>query len=318
MMRLYEIVKELNLTCKGEDKEITKLNKLSDANENELVYLDGEKHLEQLKSTKAKAIILDEKFIQYAPKGASFILSSEPYLVMAYISQLLRKRDYKPSKVLPKISEWANIKDRVTIENGAVIKGGVTVMSGAFIGENVFIDEGSTIHPNVVIYPNTKIGKNCTILANTVVGSDGFGYAHTKKGEHIKIYHSGNVILEDNVDIGAGTTIDRAVFASTTIKAGTKIDNLVQIGHNCVLGEGCIIVSQVGISGSSRLGRGVIMGGQSATSGHITIGDRATIAARGGVSKSLKGGKTYSGFPILLHKDWLKLQAKISSFFKKH
>lgn len=317
-MKLYEIAKQLNLTCKGEDREITRLNRLENAMENELVYLDGQKHLKELKTTKAKAIILAEKFLPHAPKDASYILSDEPYLTMAYISQFLRKANYKSSTIRPKISENANIGLHVSILNGAVIEKNVTLMPGVYVGENVEIGEGSTIHPNAVIYPNTKIGKNCNILANAVIGSDGFGYAHTKKGEHIKIYHSGNVIIEDEVDIGAGTTIDRGVFASTIIKKGTKIDNLVQIGHNCILNDGCIIVSQVGLSGSTTLGRGVIMGGQSATSGHLTIGDRATIAARGGVSKSLKGGKTYSGFPILLHSDWLKLQAKIALFFKKH
>ncbi len=316
-MKLYDIARELNLTCKGKNIDITRLNKLQDASANELVYLDGEKHLEQLKSTKSKAIILDEKFLPHAPKDASFLLSDEPYLTMAYISQMLHRADETVSFKRPKISEGAKIDLHVSVKNGAVIEKNVTLMPGVYVGENVTIGEGTTIHPNVVIYPNTKIGRNCNILSNAVVGSDGFGYAHTKRGEHIKIYHSGNVIIEDDVDIGAGTTIDRAVFASTIIKKGTKIDNLVQIGHNCVLDEGCIIVSQAGLSGSTRLGRGVIMGGQSGTSGHLTIGDRATIAARGGVSKSLKGGKTYSGFPILLHKDWLKLQAKISHFFSK-
>lgn len=315
-MKIYDIAKELNLACKGKNIEITKLNTLENALDNELVYLDGVKHLGQLKKTKSKAIILDEKFLSYGPKDASFIITKEPYLAMAYISQLLHKLTPTLTLDRPKISEHAKIDLHVSVRNGAIIEKGVILMPGVYIGENVTIGEGTKIHPNVVIYPNTKIGKNCNILANAVIGSDGFGYAHTKKGEHIKIYHSGNVIIEDEVDIGAGTTIDRAVFASTIIKKGTKIDNLVQIGHNCILNEGCLIVSQVGLSGSTKLGKGVIMGGQSATGGHLSIGDRATIAARGGVSKSLKGGKTYSGFPIRSHRDWLKLQAKISLFFK--
>lgn len=316
-MRLYEIAKTLNLTCKGEDRDITRLNKLELASANELVYLDGEKHLKELKATKAKAIILDKKFISHAPKDASFIISDESYLVMARISQLLHKINYNPSTTKATISEDAKVGLHVTVENGAIIKKGVILMHGVYIGENVTIEEDTIIHPNVVIYANTKIGKNCNILANAVVGSDGFGYAHTKTGKHVKIYHSGNVVLEDDVDVGAGTTIDRSVFASTIIKKGTKIDNLVQIGHNCILGEDCIVVSQVGLSGSTTLGQGVIMGGQSATAGHLTVGDRASIAARGGVTKSLKGGEIYGGVPAILHKDWLKLQAKITQFFNK-
>ena len=137
-------------------------------------------------------------------------------------------------------------------------------------------------------------------------------------GEHIKIYHTGNVILEENVEVGANTTIDKAVFGSTIIRKGTKIDNLVQIGHNCELGQYCIIVAQSGLAGSSKLGRNVVMGGQSATAGHLEIGDFATIAARGGVSKSIEGGKTYGGFPLTLQSEWLKTHAKIAKFFTKN
>ncbi len=316
-MRLYEIAKKLDLEYRGKDREVISLNKLEDASENDMVYINDEKHIDALKATKSKIIIIPPKFLPHAPKDASFLLSDEPYLVMARLSQLLRSLYYAPSTAHPKISEKANIGLHVSILNGAVIEKNVTLMPGVYVGENVHIGEGTTIHPNAVIYPNTRIGKNCNILANAVIGSDGFGYAHTKRGEHIKIFHSGNVILEDEVDIGAGTTIDRAVFASTIIKKGTKIDNLIQIGHNCVLGEGCMMVAQSGLAGSTTLGKGVIMGGQSATAGHLSIGDRAIVAARGGVSKSLKGGKTYSGFPIMLHKDWLKLQAKLSLFFKR-
>ncbi|HIP03196.1 MAG TPA: UDP-3-O-(3-hydroxymyristoyl)glucosamine N-acyltransferase, partial [Campylobacterales bacterium] len=152
---------------------------------------------------------------------------------------------------------------------------------------------------------------------NTVIGSDGFGYAHTAEGAHVKIYHNGKVVFEDNVEIGANSCVDRAVFSQTIIKEGTKIDNLVQIGHNVEVGARCILVSQSGLSGSTKLGQNVVMGGQSATAGHLEIGDFATIAARGGVTKSIKGGEVYSGFPLLKHKDWLKLQAKISKFFNK-
>ena len=120
------------------------------------------------------------------------------------------------------------------------------------------------------------------------------------------------------MEIGSNTTVDRSVFGSTIIKKGTKIDNLVQIGHNCEIGEACILVSQTGISGSTKLGRNVIMGGQSATAGHLEIGDFAMIAARGGVSKSIEGGKVYGGFPLSLQSEWLKTQAKIAKFFKKN
>lgn len=205
----------------------------------------------------------------------------------------------------------------VYIGSGVSIGKNTIIMAGAYIGDDVAIGDECIIHPNVVIYNDTKIGNKCHLLANCVIGSDGFGYASTKSGEHHKIYHNGNVIIEDFVEIGACTTIDRAVFDSTIIKQGSKVDNLVQIGHNCILGQNCIVVSQAGLSGSSELGKNVIMGGQSATSGHLKIGDFSTIAARGGVTKNLEGGRVYGGFPIMLQQDWLKQQAKISKTFKE-
>lgn len=317
-MKISEIVQELCLTYKGKDCEIKALNNLKNAQKGEITYFKDKKFLNELKITKASAVIIEEKFADFICKDTTLIFSANPYLTMAYISQMLHKNHHTNSEKKPNISSKAIMGSHVTIGNGSIIEDNVVIKAGVVIGENVKIEQGTTIHPNAVIYDNSKIGKNCTLLANCVIGSDGFGYAHTNKGEHIKIIHSGNVILEDNVDVGANTTIDRGVFASTIIKKGTKIDNLVQIGHNCCLEEDCIIVSQVGLSGSTKLGRGVIMGGQSATSGHLSIGDYAIIAARGGVSKSLEGGKTYGGFPILLQKDWLKLQAKILKFFKSN
>ena len=163
------------------------------------------------------------------------------------------------------------------------------------------------------------IKDNCILQAGVIVGSDGFGYAHTQTGEHIKIHHSGNVVLEEDVELGANVTVDRAVFGSTIVGKNTKIDNLVQIAHNCELGESCIMVSQSGLAGSTTLGRNVIMGGQSATAGHLKIGDFAVVAGRGGVNKSIEGGKTYGGFPLMLQKDWLKVQLRMIKYFsKKH
>jgi UDP-3-O-[3-hydroxymyristoyl] glucosamine N-acyltransferase len=150
------------------------------------------------------------------------------------------------------------------------------------------------------------------IHSGSAVGSDGFGYAHTKTGEHVKLYQNGNVVIEDDVEIGANTTIDCAVFGSTVIKRGTKIDNLVQIGHNCIVGEHTIMVSQSGIAGSTTLGRNVVMGGQAAAAGHLSIASFTTLAARSGVTKSIIKGGIYSGFPLMEHKLWLKLQAKLA------
>ena len=316
-MTLSALATLLGLDYQGQDQEITAINTIKDATASQMTYLENEKYIDAIKGTKAGVVIIAKELVKSLPKGSSALLSDNPHLSMAYASKFFAKALILTEGEDAKIDATAHIQPRVYLGKNTTVGANTTIMAGAYIGDNVSIGRECIIHPNAVIYNDTHIGNGCHILANSVIGSDGFGYAHTPKGEHIKIYHNGNVILEDDVEVGAGSTIDRAVFASTIIRAGTKIDNLVQIGHNCDLGVGCIIVSQVGISGSTTLGRNVVMGGQSATSGHLKIGDFATIAARGGVSKSLEGGKVYGGFPILLQKDSLRLQARILKYFKQ-
>lgn len=317
-MKLSEIAEFLNLEYKGEDLEISALNSLLKANFTELTYCDGEKNVKEIPKTGAGAILVAKEYENFVPKDTQILISSNPHLSFAILSKLFAKPLFSNAKEKTQnIAKSAKIMPNVYIGNNVYIGENVVIMAGAYIGDNVRIGDESILHPNVVIYNDCKIGKKCHLLANCVIGSDGFGYAHNKNGEHYKIYHNGNVILEDYVEIGACTSIDRAVFDSTIIKTGTKVDNLVQIGHNCEIGQNCIIVAQAGLSGSSKLGRNVIMGGQSATSGHLKIGDFSTIAARGGVSKNLEGGRVYGGFPIMLQKDWLKLQAKITKFLNK-
>ena len=315
-MKLSVLAKELNIDYKGKDFEVSSINTLTEASSNEISFLDNKKYIDALKETNAGAVFIKAEFVSLLPDGVEAIISENPYLSMAYASKYFAYALIRPTKSAT-IAKSTVIQEGVHIGNGVVIEENVTIFANTFIGEDVTISEGSIIYPNVTIYNDTKIGKNCTIHANSVIGSDGFGYAHTADGAHIKIYHNGKVVLEDNVEIGANSAVDRAVFGQTLIKEGTKIDNLVQIAHNVEIGTRSIIVSQVGISGSSKLGRNVVMGGQSATAGHLEIGDFATIAARGGVTKSIKGGEVYSGFPLIKHKDWLKLQAKISKFFNK-
>ncbi|TDJ81517.1 UDP-3-O-(3-hydroxymyristoyl)glucosamine N-acyltransferase [Campylobacter volucris] len=319
-MKISEIAKFLGIEYSGEDIEITALNSLNNASFTELSYCDGEKNSKKISNTDAGAVLVSKELENLVPKDSIKLVVDNPHLSFALLSKLFAKSLVSSNvEKKSKIAKSAKIMPNVYIGDNVQIGENVIIMAGAYIGDNVSIDECTIIHPNVVIYNDTKIGKKCHLLANCVIGSDGFGYAHTKNGEHYKIYHNGNVILEDFVEIGACTTIDRAVFESTIIKQGTKIDNLVQVGHNCEIGENCLIVAQSGISGSSILGKNVTMGGQSATSGHLQIGDFATIAARGGVTKNLEGARVYGGFPIMLQKDWLKFQAKIITTFKdKH
>lgn len=316
-MKLSFLAKELNLDLIGEDKEITGLQSLEKANSKELSFLENSKYINSLKDTDAAAVILKKDFLEFLPKNCSAIISDEPYLTLAYISKYFAKEPYQESGEKPKIGKNCIIAPNVYIGFDSEIGDNVTLMSGVVIGDNVKIGSNTLIYPNVTIYRDCKIGSNCIIHAGSVIGSDGYGFAHTKDGRHIKIYQNGNVIVEDDVEIGANCTIDRAVFDSTIIKKGTKLDNLIQIGHNCEIGENVLMASQVGISGSTKMGRNVVMGGQSATAGHLEIGDFAVIAARGGVTKSIEGGKTYAGFPLMLHKEWLKLQAILARMVKK-
>lgn len=315
-MKLSKIVKILDLKVDlKEDIEIRSCASLLDAKSDNLSYCDGAKNQDDIAKSSAGVILVSKDLARLVPQNSQALICENPHLAFAILSKEFSNPLFYP-KSSSFIDESANIMPNVYIGSNSKI-GKSTIMHGAYIGDNVVIGDKCIIHPNVVIYNNTIIGNSCHILANAVIGSDGFGYAHKKDGSHVKIYHNGNVILEDEVEIGAGTTIDRAVFGSTIIKKCTKIDNLVQIGHNCELGENCIIVSQTGLAGSTILGRNVVMGGQSGSGGHVKVGDFAQIAARTGVSKNLEGFKKYAGHPILELSEWLKLNAKIIRFFKK-
>jgi UDP-3-O-[3-hydroxymyristoyl] glucosamine N-acyltransferase len=310
-MKLLMLCKHISLKYNGEDREFVGINTLKDAKSDELSFLENPKYLKDVENTKAGAVFIKKEFAHLLPSGTIALVDDEPYLKMALATKFFAKPLVKDA---PK---GAFVMDNVHIGSDVLLGENVQILSGAFIGDNVSIGDDTIIYPNVVIYNDSKIGARCKIHANSVIGSDGFGYAHTKMGEHIKIYHNGKVVIEDDVEIGSNSSIDRAVFGETRIGKNSIIDNLVQIGHNCEVGPHCVIVSQTGIAGSSKLGRNVVMGGQSATAGHLSIGDFTTIAARGGVSKSIAGGKTYSGFPLMEHKLWLKLQAKIQKLLKK-
>jgi UDP-3-O-[3-hydroxymyristoyl] glucosamine N-acyltransferase len=316
-VKIDQLVKLLDVTYHDSSFEVSAINTLDDASGDEISFFDNKKYLPSLKSTKAKAVFIGKDYVEFLPKDVYAIICENPYLSMAKATEYFAKPLIREG-LSSSIDKESFIAKSVHIGNGVTIGKNVTILDGAYIGEAVEIGEGSIIHPNATLYNDTKIGKRCIIHAGAVIGSDGFGYAHTKSGAHIKIHHNGHVVLEDDVEIGANSTVDRAVFSTTRIKEGTKIDNLVQVGHNCEIGAQSIIVSQAGVSGSTKLGQNVVMGGQSATAGHLEIGDFATIAARGGVTKSIEGGKVYSGFPLMIHSDWLKLQAKIAKYFKKN
>ena len=315
-MKLKDILDYLNIS-QNCDIEISGLNGLKDATNSELSFLESSKYISSLKDTKAAAVFVNKEFEQEVPSGTIAIVCDEPYINLAKASKLFAPKLIENDGNEPIIGENTTIMPNVHLGKNVVIGKNCTLMSGSFIADCVTIGNNTIIYPNITIYRDCKIGDDCIIHSGTVIGSDGFGFAHTKDGKYIKIYQNGNVTIGNDVEIGANCTIDRAVFSSTIIEDGVRIDNLVHIAHNCKIGRGSILVTQVGLSGSTILQPYVIMGGQSATSGHLEIAAFSTIAARGGVTKSIKEPKkTWAGFPLIEHRDWLKLQGRISKLLK--
>ncbi len=311
---LKEIASFLELEC-SRDLEITKLLTLKEANSNTLSFFHDPKYLNDLKTTKAGAVILQQKYLEHLPKGVVALVTDEPYKKMALATSLFA---YRPTVETfePQLSDDAKVAKSVNCGRGVKIGKNSKVMAGCFLGDDVEIGANCIIYPNVTIYHKCKIGNNTIIHSGTVIGSDGFGFV-SKDSSNTKFYQIGNVVIEDNVEIGANCTIDRATLGSTVIKSNAKLDNLIQVGHNCQIGEYSIIVSQVGLSGSTTIGQGVVIGGQSGTAGHLKIGDRAMLAARTGVTKDLEGGKIYGGFPAVEIRLWRKIQAALMRLAKK-
>jgi UDP-3-O-[3-hydroxymyristoyl] glucosamine N-acyltransferase len=315
-MKLKKIAEELGIQYSG-DIDISGLNTLKDASGTQLSFLENKKYQKDLQETKAAAVFINEELKDLVPKGTIALITPEPYIALAKASRFFAPLLIEEEGDNPVIGEDTTIMPNAYIGKNSVIGRNCTIMSGAFIGDNVTIGKNSVIYPNVTVYRDCKIGDNTIIHAGTVIGSDGFGFANTKEGKYIKIYQNGNVTVGNDVEIGSNCTVDRAAFNSTVIEDGVRIDNLVHIAHNCIIGRGSILVSQVGLSGSTKLNHYVVMGGQSGASGHLEIAPFTTIAARGGVTKSItEPKKQWAGFPLKEHKTWLKLQSKISKLLK--
>lgn len=313
--KLSQITKDIHIDFNGNDIDIEGIHTLSEASSSQLSFFTDAKYISQLPETKAAAVFIDEKYADLLPSSTIALISDEAYLKLALASKFFAHKIITKGGH-PKIGENCDIDQGVRFGNNVTLGNNVTVMAGCYVGDNVSIGSGTLLHPNVTLYHHTQMGENCIIHSGTVIGCDGYGFAHTKQGEHVKIYQNGNVVLEDDVEIGANCTIDRAVFGRTTIRKGSKLDNLIQIAHNCDVGEHSLMAAQVGLAGSTTLGRNVVMGGQSATAGHLEIGPFTTIAGKGGVTKSLEGNKMYAGFPAVEIRVWRKMQAALMRLVK--
>ncbi|MGC4035689.1 MAG: UDP-3-O-(3-hydroxymyristoyl)glucosamine N-acyltransferase [Chitinophagaceae bacterium] len=297
---------------------VDSFGKIEEAQKGQLSFLANPKYEEFLYSTNASVIILNEDYELKKPVNATLVRVADAYTAFAtllgkYQEMMTQKLSgiQEPSYISKSaiygqqvyIGAFAYIGDNVKIGNEAKI------FPNAFIGDNVTIGNKTIIHPGVKIYHGVVIGNNVTIHAGTVIGSDGFGFAPQADGSFKKVPQIGNVIVEDNVEIGANTTIDRATIGSTIIKAGAKLDNLIQIAHNVEIGNSTVIAAQAGVSGSTKIGKNAMIGGQVGIVGHINIGDGAKINAQSGVSKSIESGKAVTGSPAYDYTSALRSQA---------
>lgn len=287
-------------------------------------FLDNSLYKKQLAATQAGLIIIHPK-VEERPEGKNYILSTTPSLSFQTIIELFLHPIASAFDGIHPSAQIAHnvlIEKNVTIGPNAVIDQkctigeGCTIGAGVFIGAETILGNSCVIYPNVVIREGTRIGNRVIVQPGAVIGSCGYGYHTDHQGKHISLKQLGTVILEDDVEIGANTTIDRARFKVTLIKRGTKVDNLVQIGHQVELGEDNLIVSQVGISGSTKTGRHVIIGGQAGIAGHLTISDQVILAARSGVSKSINEAGVYMGAPVMPRKEFGEQLAQIRNIGK--
>ncbi|MGB3962502.1 MAG: UDP-3-O-(3-hydroxymyristoyl)glucosamine N-acyltransferase [Sulfurimonas sp.] len=316
-MTLQEIASILGCEIGVNTTPISGMNTLKNASGSEVSFIANSKYIKEIQNTQAAAVIIDAALVEHLPSGCIALIVEHPYWSMAELSKYFAPSIEELNAAHAAVGEGSSVSLKAELANGCVIGKNCTIMANVYVGANVRIGDNTIIYPNVTIYRDCVVGSECIIHAGVVIGSDGFGFATNKRGEHKKIYQNGNVVIEDDVEIGSNTAIDRAVFGSTKIKKGARLDNLIQIGHNCEIGEYCVLVSQSGFAGSSIIGRNNVFGAQSGVSGHLEIAAFNTFAARTGVTKSVKeSGKTFAGFPFMDHKLWLKIQGKLARLVK--
>lgn len=313
-----DLVKKLGGELIGDSNIlINSVASLESAHKNSISFFNNPRYSDLLRTTKAAVVIVNRESLSFR-SGVSIVIDN-PYLYFAKVSQLLnpskslKKEVHKSAIIHPscKLGLDIYIGPNVVIDENVSIDDDVVIHAGSMIEADSVIGKASVIHPHVVIKANTVIGKNCTLYAGCVIGSDGFGYAKDDN-KWIAIPQTGRVILGDNVDIGSNSTIDRGTLDDTIISSGVKIDNLVQIGHNCMIGENTIIAGCVGIAGSAKIGKNCAIGGAAMILGHLSITDNVTISPGSMITRSIKTSGTYTALmPFQDHEAWLKTAAKI-------
>jgi UDP-3-O-[3-hydroxymyristoyl] glucosamine N-acyltransferase len=296
------------------DLDIVRVAGIDDAGPGDITFVSNRKYISHIQTTRASAIILGEDIPQIS---IPTLRTDDPYLAFARALEIF---------FIPRLPE-IGIHPTAVIAEGVQVPADASIGAYAVIGKGCTVGIGSAIHPHVVLYPGVSIGHHCILHAHAIVredcilgnrvilqngvivGSDGFGFAPTKDGSFYKICQTGRVIIEDDVEIGSNTTIDRAAVGDTLIRHGAKLDNLVQVGHGAQVGPDCVLAAQVGLAGSTRLGAGVWVGGQVGFAGHLEVGDKAIITAQSGTSHDIPPGAIMSGSPAFENSAWLRATA---------
>lgn len=307
---------------------LTGFGKIEEAGAGCVSFIANPKYEHFIHTTKADAVIVSNEFMPGVKVRPVLIRVADPYAALAELMSYMQKtmaQNPKGIEAQSHIDDTARIGENVYIGAFAyigansVIEDDASVYPQSFVGANAVVGKGSVIYPGVKIYPNCVIGKNCIIHSGAVIGADGFGFA-PKNGEYEKIPQIGNVVIEDNVEIGANTCVDRATFGSTVIGHGTKLDNLIQIAHNVEVGHDNVIASQTGVAGSTKIGNNNRCGGQVGFAGHITIGDNNEFGAQSGIPNNVGSGKRLIGYPATDARAWAKAQVyikKLEELFNK-
>lgn len=305
----------LDGTVEGNDSvEVSELSKIEEGSEGSLTFLANPKYTHFIYSTKASVTIVNNDFVATNKISTTLIRVENAYnafsKLLEYYNQVKMNKTGIENPVF--ISESAKYGENLYlgafsyIGENVRIGNNVKIYPNSYLGDNVSIGDNTVIFTGAKLYSETKVGESCVINSGVVIGADGFGFTPNEKGEYKKVPQTGNVILEDNVDVGPGTTIDRATLGSTIIKKGVKLDNQIQIAHNVTIGENTVIAAQTGVAGSTKIGKNCIIGGQVGIAGHIVIGDNVKIQAQSGIGRNVKDNETLQGSPALSYGDFNK------------
>ncbi|MCL6461608.1 MAG: UDP-3-O-(3-hydroxymyristoyl)glucosamine N-acyltransferase [Flavobacterium micromati] len=294
--------------------EVCRLSKIEEGSEGSLTFLSNPKYLNYIYTTKASVTIVNDSFIPEHKVTTTLIKVADAYAAFSKLLEYYNEVKHSKSGIehasflSPSVKHGENlylgsfsyISDNVTIGKN------VKIYPNCFVGDNVFIGDNVILFSGAKIYSETIIGNNCTIHSGAIIGSDGFGFAPNADGSYTKIPQIGNVVIEDDVDIGSCTTIDRATMGSTIIRKGVKLDNQIQIAHNVEIGENTVIAAQTGVAGSTKIGKNGMIGGQVGIVGHLIIGDNVRIQAQSGVGRNVKDNEIIQGSPAFGYNDFSK------------